>query len=211
MLRFIAPSARRVLDVGCSTGRFGAALRDHYPEMEVWGIDPTPHPSDRPQPYATRLVGEFPADVPSSEKFDCIVFNDVLEHLVDPWSALRQAHAHLTSRAEVVVSVPNVRHVWVLRPLLLEGRWDYQDEGILDRTHLRFFTRSTAIELLETTGYVVREVHGIEWEDDARTQGRLGLVNRILRGRLDDLFAQQFALVARPIEPADADSPRHPG
>lgn len=203
MLQLIPASARKVLDVGCATGRFGESLRTLHPAMEVWGIDPTPHPADRPQPYRNRLVGTYPESLPASETFDCVVFNDVLEHLVDPWSALRQTHAHLRPGGSIVISIPNVRHIWVLRPLLLEGKWEYQDWGILDRTHLRFFTRSSAIALVESSGFHVDEVRRIQWEGGG---GRVAFANRILRGRLDDFLAQQFAMVAHPSERPSPDT-----
>ncbi|HEY6317191.1 MAG TPA: class I SAM-dependent methyltransferase [Acidimicrobiia bacterium] len=195
MLEFIPASTRRLLEVGCETGRFGAALRAAYPAMEIWGIDPTPSPPNRPQAYQTRIVGSFPADIADGEKFDCVVFNDVLEHLIDPWDALRRTHSFLRPDAVVVVSIPNVRHISVLRPLLIGGRWDYRDCGILDRTHLRFFTRATAIELLRSTGYAVERVQRLQWAGSER--GRVAVANRILRGRLDDFLAQQYAIVGR--------------
>ena len=193
MVKLVPQSARRLLDVGCATGRFGDAVHAIDPTMELWGIDPTPPPRGRAQPYRSRIVGSFPDDIPPAERFDCVVFNDILEHLVDPWDALRQTHRFLTSAASVVLSIPNVRHIWVLRPLVFGGRWDYQDGGLLDRTHLRFFTRSTAIELLESTGYVVDHVKGIQW---AGYGGRLTSANRLLRGRLDEFVTQQYAIVA---------------
>jgi SAM-dependent methyltransferase len=196
MLEFVPASASTLLDVGCASGRFGGALRARFPSMEIWGIDPSPPRHDRDQPYTTRLVGSFPDDIADGVAFDCVVFNDVLEHMVDPWEALERTHRILTERAKVVVSIPNVRHVQVLRPLILEGRWDYRDEGILDRTHLRFFTRATAMELLESTGFVVERVERLRWTGTG-TSGRVATLNRALRGRLDDFLAQQFALVAR--------------
>ena len=195
MLEFI-PAVTRLLDVGCSTGRFGATVRGSYPEMELWGIDPTPPDADVAQPYDTRLVGMFPDALPAGEQFDCIVFNDVLEHMIDPWHTLRKTHDLLTPGALVVASIPNVRHVSVTGPLIRHGRWDYKEEGILDRTHLRFFTRSTALELFTSTGYSIERVSRLQWPGTGTT-GRLAFANRLLRGRLDDFFAQQYAIVAR--------------
>jgi 2-polyprenyl-3-methyl-5-hydroxy-6-metoxy-1,4-benzoquinol methylase len=199
MLELVPASAQRVLDVGCATGRFGASLRAAYPRMELWGIDPTPPPADRPQAYQTRLVGQFPDGIADGERFDCIVFNDVLEHLVDPWAALERTHSHLLPGGVIVVSIPNVRHIWVLHDLIFHGRWDYEEKGLLDRTHLRFFTRSTAIELLQSTGYAVDTVKRIEWEG---VEGRVAFANRVLRGRLDEFLAHQYALVGHPASPA---------
>jgi len=85
---------------------------------------------------------------------DCVIFSDVLEHTSDPWAVLRRWRSVLAPGGTLVVSLPNVAHKSVLRPLL-RGRFDYADEGVLDRTHLRFFTRVTAIEMIEACGFEV--------------------------------------------------------
>ena len=101
------------------------------------------------------IVGDVAdAVVGRSDRFDAIVFGDVLEHLNDPLAALRLAIASLAPAGLVLVSVPNVAHLFVRLSLLL-GRFDYADRGILDRTHLRFFTRRTFLSLLAEAGLVV--------------------------------------------------------
>ena len=95
------------------------------------------------------LVGAYPAVLPAGERFDCIIFNDVLEHMVDPQRVLAVARSHLTERGCVIASLPNVRNISVIAPLVLYGRWDYADAGLLDRTHVRWFTKSTMRELFE--------------------------------------------------------------
>lgn len=151
---FVPRDARRVLDVGCLAGAFGAALKSERPATTVWGIELRP---DAAELAAGRLdhviVGRFPDDVPSGERFDCVVFNDVLEHLEDPWSALRATHAFLAPGGCVVASIPNVRHYSVVASLVLRGDWRYADAGILDRSHLRFFTSDSATRLFEECGY----------------------------------------------------------
>jgi hypothetical protein len=96
--------------------------------------------------------GELPEHWPTP---DCVIFADVLEHLVDPWTVLATWSTRLAARGTLVASIPNVLHRSVVRGML-HGRWDYTDEGILDRTHLRFFTRETALELIESAGFRVQ-------------------------------------------------------
>lgn len=98
---------------------------------------------------------ELPIEPGSIDLLLCL---DVLEHLVDPWETLRRLAALLRPNGVLVASIPNVRYYRVLLPLMLGGRWDYQDSGILDRTHLRFFTRATAIELVESAGFSIEQV-----------------------------------------------------
>jgi len=200
VLPFIPASARSILDVGCGAGVFGALLRAARPELRLVGLDPKPpRPQDVP-PYDDRLTGLFPSDLPD-EQFDCIVFNDVLEHMVDPWQALRAAHRSLTPNGTVVASIPNVRNIpHVVAPLLLRGRWTYRDNGILNVEHLRFFTRATITEMFVGCGYSVEQLEPINRVE----AGRWATLNRWLAGRLDDLLAVQFAVVARPLPSFDA-------
>jgi hypothetical protein len=161
----------------------------------LWGIDPTPPPDDRPLPYERRITGSFPDDLPATEPFDCIVFNDVLEHMIDPWSVLATTRSLLSARGVVVASIPNIRHVSVLLPLLVRGRWSYMEWGVLDRTHLRFFTRRSMISMFEGAGYRVTHIEP-HWISGERFGWR-----RWLRGPLDEFAAHQYALTAVPVSP----------
>lgn len=155
MLRLI-PAAGRVLDVGCATGYLGAALMDRG--CTVAGVELDPVAAER----AAAILGEvLVADLETvdlvahfgPESFDTVVLGDVLEHLRDPLRLLRGAMPLLRPGGSVVISVPNVTH-GDLRLALLQGRWEYRDRGLLDRTHLHFFTRASLLQLLEDAGLV---------------------------------------------------------
>lgn len=157
-----------------------------------------------PEPAAAKLafdhypdvrVGYFPGALDDSEQFDCILFNDVLEHLVDPWEAVREAARFLSPGGCVVASMPNMRHWPVLKELVFRGRWDYTDMGVLDRTHLRWFTRDTMIELFERNGYAVQSIVAIN-----RIRSRnLRLLGLVFPRFAADVSARQYALVASPL------------
>jgi 2-polyprenyl-3-methyl-5-hydroxy-6-metoxy-1,4-benzoquinol methylase len=190
MVGYVPPESTRVLEVGCATGRFGRQLRTRSPGMKIVGIDPTP--PDQPHAYDERLVGSFP-DTRPVDTFDCVVFNDVLEHMVDPWAALATTATELLDPGGLVVaSIPNVRSIKVLKPLLVSGRWNYTDFGLLDRTHLRFFTRATIVEMFEGAGLTIERLDAI----NTLPFGRVAALNRRLRGVLTDFLADQFAVVA---------------
>ena len=89
---------------------------------------------------------------------DVILCLDVLEHLVDPWIAVRKLHTFLKPGGVMIASLPNVRNLKVIVPLIIFGDWKYTKEGLLDKTHLRFFTRKTAMELMECSGLKVDKV-----------------------------------------------------
>jgi 2-polyprenyl-3-methyl-5-hydroxy-6-metoxy-1,4-benzoquinol methylase len=145
---------KRVLDVGCSTGYLAQLLRDR--NNQVSGVEIDPEAAELARPYLERVViGDLETmdlvDEFGEERFDVVVFADVLEHLRDPLKLLTQAQRLLAEGGSVVVSLPNIAHGSV-RLALLEGRFEYRPLGLLDDTHLRFFTRSTAIELLRASG-----------------------------------------------------------
>jgi SAM-dependent methyltransferase len=93
-----------------------------------------------------------------TNQFDLIIALDVLEHLADPWSVLKRLRELLAPDGVLIVSIPNVAHYRVSWRLFFLGEWEYRDEGLLDRTHLRFFTRKTAVELLTSSGFLVTAV-----------------------------------------------------
>ncbi|MBU4214679.1 MAG: class I SAM-dependent methyltransferase [Actinobacteria bacterium] len=149
-----------VLDVGCAAGDLARALNNHG--CRVSGIELDPDLAREAEPDLVELVvgdvGELDlSSVFPAAGFDVVVCGDVLEHLVDPESVLRALIPLLRPDGELVVSVPNVTH-GSLRLALLEGRWRYTDEGLLDNTHLRFFTRESLIALLAGVGLEVVEL-----------------------------------------------------
>ena len=156
----------RVLDVGCACGSNLMAIRSQNPSAQLYGIELNPRTAS-----VARCFGEVTAeDVEQLDRpewdgtFDVIIAGDVIEHLRDPWAALRHFHRLLKPGGLLLTSVPNVANIDILLHML-EGRWDYADAGILDRTHVRFFTRATITEMLQDAGFTVekiRKTHSIE-------------------------------------------------
>jgi 2-polyprenyl-3-methyl-5-hydroxy-6-metoxy-1,4-benzoquinol methylase len=193
MVPFIPAGTTSVLDVGCSRGRFGATLRAADPSLRLFGIEPDPVAAAEAETeagYEQVICGSFPEDLPDDRAFDCIVFNDVLEHVVDPWTTLDRAKGFLAPGGHVVASIPNVRHYIVVRNLALRGRWEYTDWGVLDRTHLRFFTRASIEELFDSADLEIETLVPI----NPITVRRAAL----LVGPFRDMRYPQFAVVARP-------------
>ena len=216
----VPPTARRVVDVGCGSGALGRRLKASRPGIEVRGVEPEPEQARSAKAVLDDvLVGRAEDPLPAAwPRPDCLLFADVLEHLSDPWSVLRTYRAVLGSAGTVVLSVPNVAHRTVVGPLLLQGRWDYLPAGVMDRSHLRFFTRATAIEMLESAGFRVRHVERVlDMPDTNLLQGVLLRLARahvrrerdsqaaspsgwasILRRVAADLCTVQFLIVAEP-------------
>ena len=150
-------SNKRVLDVGCATGYLARALVERG--CVVTGVEYELAAAELARPSLTELVVADLDDVDLAEQlagktFDSIVFGDVLEHLADPDRVLQSATRLLAPGGSVVISVPNVTH-GSLRLALLQGRWDYRDSGLLDRTHVRFFTRESTLAMVRSAGLVV--------------------------------------------------------
>jgi SAM-dependent methyltransferase len=155
----VPADARFVIDVGCGAGGLGRHLKAIRPGIEVRGIEPVAAQAERAKHVLDDvLVGG--AEVPLPRHWpapDCVIFADVLEHLVEPWAVVRKYRAVLRQGGACVASIPNVANRRVLRGLY-RHRWDYVDHGIMDRTHLRFFTRETAVEMFEQGGFSIRQV-----------------------------------------------------
>lgn len=138
------------------------------------------------------ILGRFPNDLPPST-FDCITFNDALEHFEDPWQTLQRVRTLLEDDGVLIVTLPNVRHYSVVRRLVVNGRWDYTDSGIMDRTHLRFFTRRSAVSLFCECGYEVDQVVPV----NMTTEGRASRLLATFGSRAIEFRAVQFVFVAR--------------
>lgn len=200
MLSFIPPSARKILEIGCGDGRFGAEIKRIRAEagspVEVAGVELMPESVERAHGRLDRvLCGNIEndrLDLPANY-FDCIVFNDVLEHLVNPWQVLRHTQNWLTPTGTVVASIPNVRFWGVIKGLLFDADWRYTDEGVLDETHLRFFTRRSIERMFAESGWKIRRIEGI----NSRVRGlHFDLLRLFSFGRLHDIRYLQFAVVA---------------
>ena len=199
MRPFVPATAERVLDVGCNTGAFGEGLKARG-KVEVWGIELNEDAAAKAASVLDHVINDtFGATTAIPDGFfDVIVFNDVLEHLVDPWDALRVARSKLRTGGCVVASIPNFLHQENLLHILRERDFRYEDVGIRDRTHLRFFTRKSVYRLFDDSGYSVKNVAGINeswWSPSPLRR----LVYSLFGRQLADTKYIQFAVVAEPV------------
>lgn len=202
MLKFVPTTAARILDVGCSVGNFGSLLKKER-NAEVWGVEIDPQASSIAAGKLDRVIcGEFSSALPLPRRsFDCVVFNDVLEHMVDPVPAIRHAAELVRESGQVIASIPNVRYFRNIWKLLIERNWQYEETGVLDRTHLRFFTKRSIRALFSDSSFEVETLAGINAVDYYDTEYRnwFRVLNRALFNTIEDMRWQQFAVVARPI------------
>lgn len=161
LLAKVPVTARRVLEIGCGTGGFARAYRDINPTCEYWGVELFDEAAAEAETVLDQVIRgsiEDPSVVEALDRmrgerrFDVLIFGDVLEHLLDPWRVLETLRTRMEPDAVVCICIPNVGHWSLVREQLL-GRWNYADSGLLDRTHLRFFSRDTALEMLSRAGW----------------------------------------------------------
>jgi methionine biosynthesis protein MetW len=206
ILRSFLPARARVLDVGCGTGSLTNIVNDGK-ENEVYGIEP-----DETRAQAAKFRGiEVFCGILTEDylrrrgPFDVVILADILEHLAEPAALLRLVAQGLKPGGMVLISVPNVAH-WTIRWHLIRGRFDYTETGIMDSTHLRWFTLSTIRKLLYHEGYEIlaySPAAGTWLPEYSRMPWKL-LPHRIrwraicaLANALPTLFACQHVLKAR--------------
>lgn len=166
IIKLIKSPVGRVLDIGCGAGATLMHLKKTQLAQYVVGVDINAQQlkiaSQRgvDEVYLSDLSGpNWPL---AGVLFDRILLLDVLEHMVDPWTVVDGLTRNLAPGGQIIASIPNVQNIRVLGSLLF-GRWDYKDSGILDRTHLRFFTRRTAIQIFVSANLnVISVFHNVE-------------------------------------------------
>lgn len=161
LLRIIPPACTQLIEIGCSAGALAREFKRTNPSCNYFGVDI----DEAYVELARRHCDEAQAlDIEAmSEAFydghrqrDCWIFGDTLEHLRDPWRVLRNIRSVIPKHGSVVACIPNVQH-WSLQVRLSVGDFRYEDAGLLDRTHVRWFTRQTILELFAHTGFNVVE------------------------------------------------------
>jgi 2-polyprenyl-3-methyl-5-hydroxy-6-metoxy-1,4-benzoquinol methylase len=149
-----------VLELGCAMGSTLNRIKRFWPNARIHGVEYDPGVAE----VAAHITDIIQGDVENmvipyeQKQFDYIICADVLEHLRDPEATVRRFMPYLKDDGHFLISLPNIRHHAVLSMIALQGRFDYGDSGILDRTHVKFFTRDTAIEMLESAGLKVLKV-----------------------------------------------------
>lgn len=161
LFALIPESSHRFVDIGCMLGTMAKAVRARRPDCEYIGIDIDEGYVDAAKDHCTRAIlgdveslpeeiwgGLFPSD--------CWIMGDCLEHLRDPWTLLKKVRAQIAPGGAIVVCLPNAQH-WSVQARLATGQFFYEQSGLMDRTHLRWFTRSTMIKMFEETGWAIEK------------------------------------------------------
>ncbi len=163
ILNLIPNTAALILEIGCGAGALAKAYRERNPSAHYIGVEIVEEVANRATAHMNHtLVGDITTKetldaldkIRCGKLFDTLIFGDVLEHLYDPWSVLTELRTRMAKNGLCIICIPNVAH-WSLLLQQLRGRWDYTDEGLLDKTHIRFFTLETAVDLFNKAGWHV--------------------------------------------------------
>jgi 2-polyprenyl-3-methyl-5-hydroxy-6-metoxy-1,4-benzoquinol methylase len=192
---FVPPDVKTLLDVGCGHGKFLRLIKDQT-GAETWGVELLPWVAEKAKEQADHVItGKIEEALPllPDHYFDCITFNDVLEHLLEPEEILKKIKPKLTDKGMIIASIPNVRYFYNLVEVVIKKDWEYKESGTLDATHLRFFTKKSIQRMFENAGYDVVLLQGI----NKISYWKFRLLNMVTLGLLNDTKYVQYACVAK--------------
>lgn len=185
--------AAHILEIGCSNGNTGALALAKKKCGKYTGVEVHEAAAQKAEDRISQvLVGDIERmELPWEDNaFDALILSEVLEHLIDPWQVLRKLHRYLKPGALVFASSPNVSHHRIIR-MLLRGEWNLTDDGIMDRTHLRWFTPKSFAAMFEDAGYEV-----VKLEPMSPFKFQVKLQNALLLGKGSHLFIKQIKIKA---------------
>lgn len=194
-----------VMDIGCGKGVTSHWLKQIRPNITTVGVEIDKSVAAIAASVVdTVLVVDIDKGMDALARYegriDLLLLLDVLEHLNDPWARLMEFKSLLAPSGVVIASIPNVRNLKVLGPLLVKGEWRYQSSGILDRTHLRFFTRRTVTDLFAGAGYEIQAIAATGPLQRSRVKSLSGglafVANKMLAGSLEEFVAHQYVVRA---------------
>jgi len=163
MLKYLPETAKKILDIGCGNGAFSSLVKEKN-NAEVWGIELMEEEAKVAVDVLDKVfVGNCEKHIEGlpEQYFDVIYMNDVLEHLVDPYSVLEILKSKLAPNGVVISSIPNVRFFRTFSKVLFAKDWKYEGHGVMDKTHLRFFTGKSIRRMYEELGYTISTHEGI--------------------------------------------------
>lgn len=192
ILDFFPSGLERVLEIGCGAGVLGRDLKTQGKAKYVCGVEIDPFAAEMAKKNLDLAISanieHADLDLPLGS-FDAIVFADVIEHLYDPWAALSNVTKYLKKDGVVIASIPNVRHYKIIKKLLTD-KWFYEKEGILDRTHIRFFGYATIRDLFMYSGLEIAEIHRKK-----KARDWIMSISKYYSG-FDDLLTYQYLIKA---------------
>jgi len=198
MLDFLPKNAKKILDIGCGNGNFGKVAKEQLTKTEVYGIEPIEKAEKKAKEILDKtFCGLFNEELVhkhfQNTRFDAIFFNDVLEHIAEPWDTLKLASSILSKDGYIIASIPNILYYYEFIDMLKSKDWKYKDGGIFDITHLRFFTKKSIKRLFEETGFEIVQMNGLH----PLKSKKFELLNLLTLKKYDEMRYMQWGVKAR--------------
>lgn len=208
IVAFIEGTPDQVLDIGCGLGATGRLIKQRMPDVIYTGIEIDQTAANIAKERIDNVIIGNVEDIDFSsfgiarESFDLIICADVLEHLYDPWNILNMLRGYLTTHGSLVASIPNVQNIFLIKELI-EGNWTYSQFGLLDSTHIRFFTWKEIEKLFQRAGFkiikyqaIIQQVIDTEaWPQDI-DMGRF-IIKEVTENEATMLFTFQYLVLAK--------------
>ena len=193
ILQQVEPQMLSILDVGCGSGILGKNLKKNVPGRKVYGVE---YNNDVAGVAKSNLDQVIIGDIQTlslpfeREMFDCIILADILEHLIDPTIVLQKLSVFLKKDGVIICSIPNIRHYAALLKLIRHG-WIYEDYGLFDRTHLRFFSLRSMKDLILNSGLKIQSI-----KPRIACSTKMKILNSLMFGKLEEFIAFQYIIKA---------------
>jgi 2-polyprenyl-3-methyl-5-hydroxy-6-metoxy-1,4-benzoquinol methylase len=209
LLRLIPVQSKKIVEIGCSSGALAREFKKIAPDCFWLGVEIDSTYAEMAKRYCDKSIVLDIETAPESfweevKNSDCWIFGDTLEHLRDPWKILRLIRANISNTGSVVACIPNAQH-WSLQARLNIGDFRYEEAGLLDKTHLRWFTRQTIIEMFDQTGFRIEAGAPRIFEDPNR-EVYLPIIEQMARASgadpqitVNDSLPWQYVVQAVPV------------
>jgi len=197
IISLIPAGNNKILEIGCGTGNTGKTLKEKKKASKVIGIEIIEQAAKQAEKNLDKV---FNTDIEvfdlqfTAEYFDYIILADILEHLHNPLAILEKLKKYIKKNGWIIASIPNVRYWKVIRDLVIKGEWTYRPDGILDDTHLRFFTKKSIIKLFQLAGF---SVDVIKPRFELQPKKNDILINNWTLGLFEEFWTMQYIIMAK--------------
>lgn len=195
ILEYVPAGVKKTLEFGCGRGDFSLLLKNQF-KAEAWAVEIHKESAEIASGKLDRVICQDAIaaleELPEAY-FDAIIFLDILEHLVDPYSLLDGCKRKLSSHGVIIASIPNIRYYSAFKNYVFHGKWEYKQHGIMDIGHLRFFTFSSIRQMFEKMNYSINTLKGIHPSPSKSYK----ILNMLLLNRLWDVRYKHFIVVAQ--------------
>ena len=197
LIEFVDKGDNRILEIGCGEGNTCIALKEQNKAIEIVGVEKVSKVAQIAEAKVDKVICADieAADLPFSEEyFDYVIMGDVLEHLYNPWILVNKLGRYLKKGGYIIASIPNIRNWRIIEDLVLKGEWKYCSEGLLDETHLRFFTKKGVLGLFQSECFVVNRIIP---RFKLLPTSKAKIVNSLSFGLLEEFLTVQYVVKVR--------------